>query len=264
MNPLPESTELRYAIDANASAKEITLYLAAQAVGTGKDAIGVTWKRPRFEFKDRPAIRLQDAGRLVELIDKTIAQELPRFDLYLAAVAELQTSSLTLDALADEKKLNAALLRNLSNYLGLSIKHDLALSGHMETKMPKGGGYDAINGWGVPATPCILANSSEQAITITTLTVPAHAVTAHPSPDQLASIAWRSPIAGQIRIAGKVADADNKCGNGASWSVELRTATGTRVIAEGSFDNGRPGRIQSGRSVRHQARRVGNRQHRTT
>lgn len=240
-NKLPEGTELRQAIDPNSTAPEVSLYLCAQTLGAEKGPVGIIWKRSRFEFKDRPAIRLQDARLLAELIEKTVGEEVPRIELYLATVAELQSSSQTLDALAAEKKLNPRLLRNLSNYLGLNIKHDLALAGHLNNQMLKVGGQDAINGWGVPATPCILANSSDQPINIGTLTIPPHAVTAHPSPDELAMIAWQSPIAGQIRIAGKITDADAKCGNGANWTVELRANTGARVLAEGEFNSGGQG-----------------------
>ena len=39
-------------------------------------------------------------------------------------------------------------------------------------------------------------------------------------------------------MAGRVADADNKCGNGTSWRIELLAKTGRRSLAEGSFENG--------------------------
>src|SRR5262249_32060040 len=49
---------------------------------------------------------------------------------------------------------------------------------------------------------------------------------------------WRSPIAGSVRITGRVADADPVGGNGISWSIETRNAAGARPLASGEFPNG--------------------------
>jgi hypothetical protein len=83
-----------------------------------------------------------------------------------------------------------------------------------------------------------MANKSDDAISFSTLTVPGRGVTMHPSPDKEAIIYWRSPVEGTIRLEGLVADADNKCGNGAAWRVELTTSSGAGKIADGVIDNG--------------------------
>lgn len=90
----------------------------------------------------------------------------------------------------------------------------------------------------------MLTNRSDQPVTISTLTVPARGVVVHPSPELESYIAWQSPIAGSVKITGLVADADNKCGNGAAWRVEVLSESGRRILASGLIDNGKTERFQ--------------------
>ena len=66
----------------------------------------------------------------------------------------------------------------------------------------------------------------------------ARGVTVHPSPTIESVVAWRSPLDGKVQAEGLVADADDKCGNGAAWRVEVLSESGTSRLAAGVFDNG--------------------------
>lgn len=234
-SPLPESVALREKIETDDAGEAITIWLATSTEGSAS----VVWQRPRIEFKDRPAILLRDVRRLSAQIESRIRNELARTERYLAGLGELHNSKKKLDDVAAEGSLDASLLRRWADYLDLGRRIDLSITGYATAKMTQVDGKRDVNGWGVPATPCFLANSSDEPISVTTLTIPPHGVTAHPSPQEQACIAWRSPIDGKIRLTGKIADADDKCGNGAKWSVEVRGNQGERILQEGAIDNGR-------------------------
>src|SRR5438445_11516724 len=60
-----------------------------------------------------------------------------------------------------------------------------------------------------------------------------HGVCVHPSPTLAAAVGWQSPIAGTVRIEGIVTHAHPECGNGVTWSLELRRGETRRRLATG-------------------------------
>ena len=65
-------------------------------------------------------------------------------------------------------------------------------------------------------------------------TVPPHAVTVHPSPDQYVAVSWKSPLEGSVHVETKVADAHAGCGNGVAWWLDaLRSDSGPTCAAIG-------------------------------
>lgn len=250
ITPVTTRQELRLTLPDAAASSETVLYLTANDLHDGNQNDFVVWERPRFEFKAdatgqlHPPIYLKDIHSLVQRIQAAMAAELPRTLLYLGAVATLRTSKETIREAAERDRLNPQLLERWAALAGLGHRSDRKITGLYTNKMVKGQGYDAINGWGSPATPSVLVNSSNEAISFLTLTVPAHSVTVHPSPTQESVIAWKSPVDMQITVEGLVADADNKCGNGAAWRVELKSESGTAALASGVFDNGRDAHFQ--------------------
>ena len=82
--------------------------------------------------------------------------------------------------------------------------------------------------------PNAVANSGDAAINFITITLPARSVAIHPSPEKNAAAIWQSPISGEVEISGRIADADDKCGNGIEWAL----FRGTNSIQSGKFDNG--------------------------
>jgi hypothetical protein len=93
--------------------------------------------------------------------------------------------------------------------------------------------------------PDAVANPGEAAIHFLTITLPARSIAIHPSPEKNAAAVWVSPFMGEVEITGRVADADDKCGNGVEWKL----FQGTNVLAAGKFDNGKEQAIPRTRSV---------------
>jgi hypothetical protein len=249
---LRERQEVNLPLPAAPDGGGLTLYLATSDLGDGNQHDYVVWQRPRLEFESGRTILLRDLRGLAGRIEQALARELPRTLIYLQAVAELRSSSETLDVLAARHELNPELLRKWSELCGFSRGADRRITGHFTDKQAQIHGYAAINGWGRPETPSLLTNRSEEAISFLTLTVPARGVTVHPSPQLDSIVAWRSPVDGEFRIQGLVADADDKCGNGAAWRVELAGESGIDVLAEGIIENGgrQPFQSEKAQSIR--------------
>ena len=247
ISPLTTLQDLRHKLPDAPRGSDIVIYLNASDLGNGNEHDFVVWEKPRIEFAPEagtPPILLRDVRALAQRIEHSIAMELPRTGQYLAAVAELESSNESLAELASPGSLNPRLLEKWSEFLGLGNRAKREITGLFTNKLVRGQGYAAINGWGGDATPNMLTNSSTEPISFLTLTVPARGVTVHPSPTLESVVAWRSPVDAALRVEGLVADADNKCGNGATWRVELLSSTGIAKLADGVIDNGREARFQ--------------------
>src|SRR6185312_10278552 len=85
-----------------------------------------------------------------------------------------------------------------------------------------------------PDLPSAVANSGDTKLEFITITLPPHSVAVHPSPDRGAAVAWQSPLDGMVEVRGRVADADDKCGNGIEWTLYH----GEKSLASGRIDNG--------------------------
>jgi hypothetical protein len=137
------------------------------------------------------------------------------------------------------EQVDTAVLERWHTFLGIRPAGPPGLPNLFTTKFTQAHGHKSINGWGPSKTPNLLTNTAEKEIRFLTLAVPPRSVAIHPSPDKDAVVAWRSPVEGRFRLAGLVADADDKCGNGAAWRVELRRNHESIVWADGQFDNGK-------------------------
>lgn len=250
VTPIVTRQELRMPVPAASDGSDIVIYLTANDLGDGRDHDFVVWDRPRFEFTAtadgtaQPTMLLRDVHGLVGRIEDTVRTEIPRTALYLDAVSKLQSPDASFDEIVKSKRLNARLLKQWSEVVGLGRRAKREIRGHFTTKMTRAHGYADVNGWGTPQTPNMLTNRSKEDISFSTLTVLARGVVMHPSPTQESIAAWRSPLDGKVQIEGRVADADNKCGNGAAWRVELVSESGTATLADGVFDNGGEERFQ--------------------
>jgi RNAse (barnase) inhibitor barstar len=251
VSPLTERHELRHKIADAVPNSEITLWLTVNDLGDGNADDFAVFEQPRFEFplttagEPLPPIELRNVRSLVSGIKSTIAQETPRTAEYLAAAIQLRTSQKSVDESAKAANLNVQLLEQWTRLLGLDHRAKREVTGHFTTKLLKGRGYDAINGWGGNETPNLLTNNSNDPISFLTLTIPARGVTVHPSPTLESVVAWRCPVNTKITVNGLVADADNKCGNGAIWRVQLQTESGTASLASGVLDNGGEQKFQA-------------------
>lgn len=244
VSPLSPRHEIRHKVGDVAADSDATLWLTVNDLGDGNAEDFVVLERPRFEFPTAegaepvPPIELRNIRSLVSRIEATMARELPRTAEYLEAVAQLRTSAKTVGEAAQLAGLNSLLLERWAKLLGLGHRTSREIKGTFTRKLIKAQGYDAINGWSNQDLPNMLTNSSSEPISFLTLTVPAKSVVMHPSPTHESTVTWKSPVDGDFRVEGLVADADGVCGNGASWRVELLTESGSSVLAKGTFDNG--------------------------
>jgi len=77
--------------------------------------------------------------------------------------------------------------------------------------------------------PSLAVNEQEHELSYLTVKLPPRQVSVHPSADGGVAVAWVSPIAGQITVRGRVADADSSGGDGVLWSLERRTGFGDEL-----------------------------------
>ena len=216
---------------------ELNLYLSDVNVSNVHSTEFVEWQQPRIEFgNSRPPIFLRDVRTISSQVESLIADALPATARYLSAVRELHTSKESIESIADRDRLNPMLLKAWAAYLDLGPA-SRAIKGHFAERLEAVAGYEAVNGWGSPQTPSILANHSADTIAFSTLTLPARSVFVHPSPALESVITWRSPIDAKIKLAGIVADADNNCGNGVEWRVQHQNSSGQSIIQHGSIES---------------------------
>lgn len=68
--------------------------------------------------------------------------------------------------------------------------------------------------------PTVGINATGEDVDVLNIHWPSGDVLVHPLPDEAVAVAWRSPIAGNVRITGSLALPQNpNCGNGVVWSV---------------------------------------------
>ncbi len=230
--------------------QEVVVYLSAMDAGDGNDADWVIWKRPRLEGGGRPPLFLRDAAgwqeRLAELRGRMELQTIA----YLNAAAEARDrwaadaeKPVDLEVLAAKHTIDARLLQVWLDYLDLGPPGTVPVEGHFTQTLPKQAGYDFINGWGLPETPSITANSSDQEVRIPGLSRP-NSVVVHPSPTQFIAVGWRSPIAGRVTVEMQLVHAHPECGNGIEWIAEHRTRLQAFRLGSGEVVTAASGQLE--------------------
>jgi Protein of unknown function (DUF1592)/Protein of unknown function (DUF1588)/Protein of unknown function (DUF1587)/Protein of unknown function (DUF1585)/Protein of unknown function (DUF1595)/Planctomycete cytochrome C len=244
VNPLAESQTFRVKIEPPPGGGDVVLRLVTHNAGDGRDGDYVVWERPRLESPGRPELLLRDLRdglRGLVAKQRTFAETAK----YLAAADDLRSRPTTVDlaALAKEQQLDPSMLAAWCDYLGIAGVGRLAIDGLFTDRMESGGGYAFVKGWGTPATPSVVANSSDREVHIPGTMTP-HSIAVHPSPTQNVAVGWRSPFRGRARVEAKVAHAHPGCGNGVSWSLELRRGSERRRLAGGEIDVGKSAKIE--------------------
>ncbi len=99
----------------------------------------------------------------------------------------------------------------------------------------------AINGWRKKQSdlPTLVTNASDHGGADPRSHLAAHGVAVHPLPKEFVAVAWKSPLAGGVRVAVRVAHAHPACGNGVAWWLEHRRAGRATALAEGLVDLGK-------------------------
>jgi mono/diheme cytochrome c family protein len=214
VTPLVSQQELRAKLE---SGHDQTLYLVTGNAGDGDVGDEVLWENPRLVAKGRPDVPLANLPELMRHLQTQQAKILAGTEASLAAIASGGTD-------ADPEVLAA-----WRDYLGLG---EIKLEPLLLTKIEGTPDYKFIQGWTAGNDLSVLANSSDATVRIPGV-MRAHSIATHPSPERAAVIAWLSPAAKRLRISGEVVHAHPECGNGVTWTLEVRRGNTTELLASG-------------------------------
>ncbi len=232
VSPLLERQEFRVPIQAEPG-KDVTLYLSATPAGDGSAHDVVVWERPRLAAPGMPEILLKDLHALAQALVERRKRVFASAAQCLAAADEASLARGAIDRAALARKHGVAedVLSAWFDYLGLS-ERGVTIRTHLVGKMEKASGYDFVNGWGPGETPNAVANASDEHVRVPGNLRP-HSVAMHPSPTLRVAAGWQSPVAGVMRISGRVQHAHPECGNGVTWSLEVRRGATRQRLAAG-------------------------------
>jgi hypothetical protein len=177
-----------------------------------------------------------------------VNQQQARTAEYLLAAEDYRSQAspgLAIEEFASRRGLHGFALRQWLEYLGRDDIYPL-MTRPIRDVLGKAG----VHGWrGEPECPSLLVNTTQAEVSLLTFTLPPHAVSVHPGPSNGVVVGWRSPMAGTVRIRGKVSDADAACGDGIAWAIDLRSAGLRRELAAGEIPNGGSQPFELGRGA---------------
>jgi hypothetical protein len=243
-NPIVDSQPFRIKLSPSPGANEVVLRLTTWGVGAHSAGNLVVWKGPRLEGTGRPPISLRNVPDVVKGLDAK-RRTLGDAARYLAAADAWRSSRVagTVSAIAQERRLDPEMLAAWLDMLGLAGSGTPPRIDSLFTnRMERGGGYNFVKSWGSPATPSVVANSSNREVRIPGILRP-HSVAMHPSPTRNVVVAWRSPMSGPVRIEAHAVHTHPECGNGLTWALELRRESEHRRLRAGEIDRGKAARI---------------------
>ena len=82
--------------------------------------------------------------------------------------------------------------------------------------------------------PVVAVNTSDQTLKVPG-TVPPGKLVVHPQNKEGVGIAWRSPIAGRLRVSGSVQDVHDECGDSVAWFLDHLGGAGLKPIGNGAI-----------------------------
>src|SRR5262249_38759769 len=231
-------------IPAAPDGEEITLALVAADAGDGNEHDFVVWQQPRLVMLGRPDLLLRDVGEVYRDLVARRERMFTNAAKYLRAADEAAAAQGKADLaeLARKHGLELDALRAWLDYLGIGAGGPIKIDSYFTSKITSAAGYDFIKGWGSHDTPLLVANSSEQHVRIPGNMKP-HGIAVHPSPTLQAAVGWRSPVTATMRLEGKVTHAHPECGNGVTWSLELRRGGTRQRLAAGIAQGSKEGKI---------------------
>jgi hypothetical protein len=193
--------------------------------------------------------RKKHAARLIELEAKLKASEDQRRKVvaeamradagkYLLAAWDYNSrpteqAGLTLSDFARQRGLKEFAVRQWQDFAGMGGYRVMSASARDVHGSP------GVFAWkGVTDTPSATINTTTDARTLLTFTLPPRSVCVHPGPRSGVAVAWKSPITGTVRIDGGLKDADPACGDGVSWRLQVANPAGARDLVAGGIENG--------------------------
>ena len=241
--PLVAKQDFRIPLPKIQAGLPLRVMLQARGLDLGDENGVVVWQNPRLERQGRPPVSLRDVVGLQKKLDRRRADGLSRTSDYLR-VANKVTPESDLQKMAVDAGLELDLLRQWLRLLDVNSGGPVQVTGHFVEKMESSGDYDFVKGWGTPATPSLIANSSDQQVRIPGIARP-HSVFVHPSPTLFVAAGWQSPVSGVVRVEAEIQDAHPECGNGVEWWVVHRTSDGARILKTARLDGAGQGSMES-------------------
>ncbi len=226
VSPLVEQQELRFKLggDGFDSSQSQAVYLISGTAGDGSDHDAVVWQNPRLVAKGRPDLPVAHLPKLMA----HLAQEKARIiESTLECLAVISGQSGQADP---------AMIQLWRSYLGMS---ETRLEPLLADRLEQVASYNFIRGWTGANALSVLANSSDSAVRIPGIMQP-HSVATHPAPDRSAVIAWKSTTAAELTVGGNLVHAHPECGNGISWTVEVRRGSSVELLGSGVSQRATP------------------------
>ena len=203
---------------------EVTLSLVAGDAGDGNEHDFVVWEQPRLVAPGRPDLLLRDVRDVARQLASLRERAFGSAAKCLGAAAEASAARARSrwprwrgGTASSRPSWRPGSTTSVSAPAAPAVKIDTPLTG----KIMNASGYDFVNGWGSGETPNVVANSSDQHVRIPGNLKP-HSVAMHPSPSLRVAAGWMSPVSAVLRVEGRVQHAHPECGNGVTWSLELR------------------------------------------
>jgi hypothetical protein len=234
VSPFLTRQDFKQQISASTEGQDNTLYLVADDAGDGSTEASVIWERPRLVAPGMPDLLLRDVREVSRRFAARRERVFAGTAKSLAAAAQAIEARGPFDPveLARKHDVPPDVLTAWFEYLGLGAGATEVTS-HLQGQTLKASGYEFVNGWGSGATPNILANSSDTPVRVPGNLKP-HSIAMHPSPTLRVAAGWLSPVSGEFRINAKVEHAHPECGNGVTWSLEVRRGATRQRLAAGS------------------------------
>ncbi len=241
--PVVARQDLRVKLPEGTNRSDVVVHLWTGDAGDGSGGDVARWVRPRLVAPGHPDLLLRDLRGAVASAEARRAR--------LVAVAEKSLNAADLVERGVEPSMAAATraagiepadLAPWLDYLGIGPSGPLTVTGYLTNQIASVGGHDFVKSLGRPETPSVTANASGQAVRVPGEMTP-HSVALHPSPTLNVAAGWLAPVGGRFRVEGRVRHAHPECGNGVTWSLELRRGGTRHRLANGVAQGGKEGTL---------------------
>lgn len=239
-DPIVSRLEIRQKLVPAPQAENVSVWLHASGGAAGS---AVIWERPRLNIPGRGEVPLREMRALCGSLTAMRSRVLGSAQACLTAAAEVLDADapVNLEALAAKHATEPDVLRAWLRLLGLHEAPPPSME-LFATALPDNPQHAFIRGWGLAETPSVISNASDQEVRVPGMMKP-HRLALHPSPARAAVALWRAPLAGRADISATVMHAHPECGNGVTWSVELRRGPLRRVLDTGISQGSTPVKI---------------------
>lgn len=231
MTPITSQHEMRVKLSGE---RDNSLYLVVSDAGDGTEGDQAVWSNARIIAKGRPDIAIGDLPALTKHLHAQQQEVTQSVTSALAAVAEFSTSD-KLDELAAKHGVRREIVEAWLAYLQ---RGESQVGPLLTGKLEKVGDYVFVKAWTAENDLSVIANASDTEVRIPGTMRP-HSIATHPAPTRASVIAWKSSGSTSVRISASLQDSHLACGNGVSWSLEVRRGTLRETLSAGNTDGGK-------------------------